>query len=244
MISDHVTLKTGVMAAEHLALPSQEYILFYWNRIIIKTFSKILPIPHFCVYINIYKIVPLSMMTRNDTPNNYVGTLNSPKYIPLNPSSPNHDNSKTQGTVCLGILSNHQCPLTQSMLSKSNAFVFWGVCVITHSGKNSKTSISHMWAASSLQDPEEDTCNVNERLCGYVCCAYLRTDEESFTWAIGSWGRGQSEKRLWCCCSQTHKPSAVCDNRGTNSQSRHLWFAARWIKLLSHFQQIYIVCHI
>ncbi len=64
------------------------------------------------------------MMTRNDTPNNYVGILNSPKYIPLNPSSPNHDNSKTQGTVCLGILSNHQCPLTQSMLSKSNAFMF------------------------------------------------------------------------------------------------------------------------
>ncbi len=70
------------------------------------------------------KILSLSMMTRNDTPNNYVGILNSPKYIPLNPSSPNHDNSKTEGTVCLGILSHQQCLITQSMLSKSNAFMF------------------------------------------------------------------------------------------------------------------------
>lgn len=118
--------------------------------------------------------------------------------------------------------------------SKKTKYICWCflVVVITHSGKNCETSISHMWAASSLQDPEDRTHNVNEWLT--VCaCSYLCTEEESFTLAVGSWGRGRWERRLWYCCSQTHTPSAVCDSPGTNSQSHRLWFAARRISHLS-----------
>ncbi len=63
MISDHVTLKTGVMAAEHLALPSQEYIIFYWNRIIKNIFKNptnptLLNECLYLVYVNIYNMWP------------------------------------------------------------------------------------------------------------------------------------------------------------------------------------------